>query len=610
MSFNNRYVLISVTMALLLLASGCNSSTVTKSSEEPTEANAGVSDTVETSKISDVFTDRDKDSSYDESKAIGVSLSDNKISCTSDKVKIAKNTVTITDEGTYIFNGTLSNGMIVVDAEKTDKLQIVLNGVNVNCNTSAPLYVKQADKVFVTLADKTENTLSNKNEFVAIDDNNIDSVIFSKDDITFNGKGKLIVNANYGHGIVSKDDLVFTGGEYNITSQNHALTGNDSIKLANSLLTIKSGKDGLHAENTEDTTKGIVYIESGTIKLTSDGDGVDASGTVNIADGTIDITSGGGSENAEKKQEEMFGRGGFAPNTSTTDTEKTSSKGIKSSADMTIANGTLNINSADDSMHSNNSLTISGGKLTLSSGDDGIHADANAVITNGTINITDSYEGIEGHTIEMSGGNVTLVASDDGLNSAGGNDESGFGGGMRMDEFATDDDSYIKISGGTLRIDAQGDGIDSNGALYISGGETYVMGPSNGGNGTLDYASIAEITGGMFVGVGDSGMTVNFTDASNQGVMLVNTSTSNINGDVILKDSKNKEIVSYTPSRSYNSVIISCAEIKEGETYTLTANGTDTTVEMTSLIYGESNGMGGFGGMPMGEMEPPNGMMR
>lgn len=625
MSFNRKRAFIGVAIALILSMSGCTSTTENKDNTDNNNGSSSLStdnnqntgsSSASTAETSEMFTDREKDGSYDANKAVAITLADNNISCNSKAVGVKDNTVTITNEGTYLLSGTLTNGRIVVDAEDSDKIQIVLNGVNINCDTSAPLYVKQADKVFVTLAESSENALSNKKEFVAVDDNNIDAVVFSKDDIAFNGSGKLTVNANYGHGIVSKDDLVFTGGEYAVTAQNHAMTANDSMKIANATFTLNSGKDGLHADNTEDTENGIIYIESGSLNITSDGDGMDASATVDVAGGNINITSGGGSENAEQKQEEMFGMGGFDPNANTTtDTETTSAKGIKSTGNMNIKGGILNINSADDAVHSNTNLTISGGTVTLASGDDGIHADANTAISSGTVDITTSYEGIEGQTIEISGGEISLVANDDGLNSAGGNDQSGFGGGMRPDEFSADSNSYIKISGGKLNVDAQGDGVDSNGALYVSGGETYVTGPSNSGNGALDYAGEAQVTGGIFVAVGASGMAQNFGNTSTQGTMLVNTSMANSTGDVILKDSNGNEIISYSPTRSYNSVLVSCPEIKSGKTYTLTANGTDTTVEMTSLVYGESNGMGGMGDMGgmrggrMDDMQPPNGMM-
>mgnify|MGYP002544631138 CR=1 FL=1 len=125
------------------------------------------------------------------------------------------------------------------------KVQLVLDSVDINCDTSAALYVKAADKVFVTLASDSENTLSNTNDFVAIDDNNIDAVIFSKDDLTLNGSGTLTVTAKYGHGIVSKDDLVITSGTYQITAAKHALSGQDSVRIADGILTLNAGTDGI-----------------------------------------------------------------------------------------------------------------------------------------------------------------------------------------------------------------------------------------------------------------------------------------------------------------------------------------------------------------------------
>ena len=90
----------------------------------------------------------------------------------------------ILEEATYIISGTLNNGIILVDAEDTAKLQIVLNGVSITNESSAALYILSADKVFVTLAEGTENTLANGGSFIAIDENNIDAVVFSKQDLT------------------------------------------------------------------------------------------------------------------------------------------------------------------------------------------------------------------------------------------------------------------------------------------------------------------------------------------------------------------------------------------------------------------------------------------
>ncbi|MGN1480112.1 MAG: carbohydrate-binding domain-containing protein, partial [Acutalibacteraceae bacterium] len=251
----------------------------------------------------------------------------------------------------------------------------------------------------------------------------------------------------------------------------------------------------------------------------------------------------------------------------------------------------------------------------IASGDDGFHADSALKISNGAIDITSSYEGLEGQTVDISGGNISLVSSDDGINAAGGNDSSGFEGNMMRDKFSdTQSDSYINISGGTLNITAGGDGVDSNGSITVSGGETYVSGPENSGNGSLDCGTGATITGGIFIAAGSSGMAENFGSDSTQGAILY-TLSSQSQSEITLKDSSGAEIISFTPNTKYNCVIISCPEIKKGETYTLTAADTQNEIEMTDTLF--SNGAGGSGGFAgksgmrgqgsRGEMPPQGG---
>lgn len=204
---------------LLSVLSGCNSKSDSESSESTSENSTQNATAVEAdfSKTdADMFTERDLDASYDETNAVKIELTGNSATSTSDSVKISDSTITITQEATYIVTGTLKDGMIIVDAPDTAKPQIVLNQANITSSTSAPIYVKQANKVFVTLVG--ENTLANGGTFTAIDDNNIDSVIFSKQDLTLNGSGSLNITSPVGHGIVGKDDLVFTGGTYSIIS--------------------------------------------------------------------------------------------------------------------------------------------------------------------------------------------------------------------------------------------------------------------------------------------------------------------------------------------------------------------------------------------------------
>ena len=495
-------IILFLTMGALML-SGCNTR-IGNTTQQTTDSSTTSSSSINEADTSNMFSDRDKEVGYDESESVTISLADNNSSCESDAVSITENTITIKDEGTYILSGSLSDGMVIVEAEDTDKVQIVLNGASISNDQSAALYVRSADKVFVTTVSGTENTLEHSgSSYTAIDENNIDAAIFSKSDLTLNGEGTLTVTAQEGHGIVSKDDLVLTSGTYVITSASHGLSGKDSVRIANGTYTIVSGKDGIHAQNKDDSSSGFVYLAGGT--------------------------------------------------------------------------------------------------YTISAGDDGIHAASNVTISDGKIDITQSYEGIEGLSIDIAGGEISVLASDDGINAAGGNDSSsseGFQGGD--DQFASTEGAYIQISGGVLHVNASGDGIDSNGDITVSGGETYVSGPTNDGNGSLDYNGSAQITGGIFAASGSSGMSQNFDSSSTQGVIMVNVDEQEGNTEISLLDSSSTELLSWTAEKQYSSIIISTPEVQQGETYTITAGTAEQSVTMDSLVYG-SNAQGEMPGNNGGE---------
>lgn len=391
------YGVIGAAVIMAMSVTAC--STVKNSGTEisATKNAAGLADTATVNGIysyDDMFTERDLDVGYDESSAVKINLADDSTTVTvgdntetdaskseetradesktdetkdggaetdetkadesetdgtkadesetnetenaASGVSISGNIITITKEGTYVLSGALSEGQIVVDADSV-KVQLVLDNADITCASSAAIYVKNANKAFITLAEGSENILMNTAEYEAIDDNNIDAVIFSKDDLTLNGKGTLTINSEYGHGIVSKDDLKLVGGTYNITAENHALSGKDSVRIAEGTYNLTSGKDGIHSENADDDEKGFVYIASGDFTIESTGDGIDASYVVQIDDGAFDITAGGGAENATKTHNDMPGgatrdnMGGGAPGGAAQDGEAPS--GDKPSGD-------------------------------------------------------------------------------------------------------------------------------------------------------------------------------------------------------------------------------------------------------------------------------------
>lgn len=578
--------------------------TETNAEETSAQSEAG------TFSSADMFTERDLAGTYEESGAVYVTLSDDGITGETDGVVIDGQTVTITEEGTYVFSGTLSEGQIVVDADNA-KVQIVFDNVDITCASSAAVYVKSAEKVFVTLAEGSQNTLRNTDEYVAIDDNNIDAVIFAKSDLTLNGTGSLTIVSAEGHGIVSKDDLKITGGTYDITAAGHALSGKDSVRIADGTFILTAEKDGIHAENADDEEKGYIYIADGDFTITSDGDGMDASNIVQIEDGTFDITAGGGAANSQKTHESDMPGGGMSqnierpdgesmpqmgekpdgenmPQDTTTDESSTSTKGIKAGGGMYLNGGTYQIDSVDDSIHSNANITIADGTYTLATGDDGVHADDALTVNGGTITVTESYEGLEGLTVTINDGTIDITARDDGVNAAGGTDQSGFGTfgdhfkGMDSaddeTEETTDNEMWMELNGGYIHILAGGDGVDSNGDLTINGGEIYIDGPSDNGNSAIDYGdrSSAYMNGGTLVAIGSSGMAEGMSDSSKQKVLMVKLGEQMEAGDVVLTDSEGNVIVSYTALKSYDCVIISTAEVESGATYTLITSGTTT----------------------------------
>ena len=515
-----------------LLLSGCRKTAATADNAATPAANAEPVTVIDTAAL---FSERDLDGSYDESAAVPIQLTEETAACTSDAVSIDGARITLLDEGTYLVSGSLTDGQIVVDADDTDKVQIVLVGADITCADSAAIYSKNADKVFLTLAEGTENTLTNGGGYIAIDENNIDAVVFSKTDLTLNGSGSLTIDAQVGHGVVSKDELTVTGGSYTVTAAEHGMTGKDSLAVAGGRFTITSGKDGLHAENTDDSALGFLHVADGEFTIIAQGDAVSASGALQTDGGTFDLTTGEGSASVTMPAEDSFapgGRGGgpgrgdgsrpqgeqpaegetpperpdssdggqplefpiqpvgeepasTAETAEMTDTaeDTVSQKGMKAEGALSINGGTFTVDSADDCIHSGGALTVTGGTFTLSSGDDAVHSDDAVTIRAGEFSIPYCYEGVEGLSVTVEGGTFSITAHDDGFNAAGGADNSGFSG--RGDQFAASADSFITVNGGSITIVSDGDCLDSNGDLTVNGG-TLDLTCNGNGNTTLD----------------------------------------------------------------------------------------------------------------------------
>jgi hypothetical protein len=524
----------------------------------------------------------DLDSGWDSSEASNIILAGDSITLDGSGATVHGSKITITSSGTYVASGALADGQIIVNVRDSGIVKLVLNGVDVMCSTSAPIYIISAEKTVITLADGTGNFVTDGDSYILenAESDEPNAAIFSKDDLTINGSGSLTVNANYNNGIQSKDNLRIVSGDITVNAVNDGIKGRDSIAIKDGNITVYAGGDGLQSNNDEDPERGFVYIEGGTLNITADEDGIQAETGLFITGGSITISSGGGSGNSSLGS--SWGNWG-----NTSDSSTASAKGLKASVDVTIDGGIINIDSSDDSIHSDDSLTIDGGSIVLASGDDGIHSDSTLEINGGDINILESYEGIESSVITINDGDIHLVSSDDGINAAGGADGSSINGRPGQNNFNESADNYLYVNGGYTVIDATGDGLDINGSINMTGGAVIINGPTSNMNGPLDYLGTCKITGGFLVAAGSAGMAQAPSTSSTQySVIMVFASPVAAGVMIHIESEDGEDILTFTPIKVFQSVVLCSPEIENGSTYVLYGGGSSTGTVTDGLYSG------------------------
>ena len=593
------------TLALLTACSTEASTTTASSDVSTTEA------TVESTLISD--------SSYSESNSTAITFSDQTITVDGSGAAADGSILTITQPGTYILSGTLSEGQVRVETVDEADVQIVLDGAAITNSAGAAIYVKSANSATITLAEGTTNTLSDGETYTFEDsEDEPDATLFSKSDLILNGTGTLVIDANYAHAIKGKDDVTIAEGTYDITSVGDAIKGRDSLFISSGTFTIVAGADGLQSTNEEEEGKGILTIESGTFTITAAADGIQAATNLQILGGDFTITTGGGSANSSTTSEAWGTWGAPTEEAATTTTEETTSaKGLKATGSLAISGGTFVLDTSDDALHTNDTIQITGGDFTIASGDDGIHADNTVTIDDGTIDINQSYEGIEATEITLNGGDIALTTSDDGINAAGGNDASAVSGRPGESTFTSTAEGagLLTINGGTLVVNASGDGLDSNGSIEMNDGTVIVNGPTDSMNGTLDYDSTFNINGGTLIGVGSSGMAMSPSSTSTQSFLFTSSIPLAADEAIQITGPDGEVILTFEASTTAQSLVFSSPELVNGSAYTITTGGTvsgdsatgiyedtsfsggSSTVEVSATT--ESSG-GQMGGMPSG----------
>lgn len=503
----------------------------------------------------------------------------------SDSVTVDGNTVTIAAAGTYRVSGTL-DGQLVVDAGDEDQIILIFDGVAITHDSGPAVLLRNADGVRIDLAVGTSNSVTDTDTYA--EDAEEDAAIFADTDLQITGTGALEVTGRGADGIASKKDLVIESGEITVEAVGHGVRGKDALVITGGTLTVEAGGDALRSNNDEDADRGYVLITGGSLELVAEQDGIDAASDLLISGGTVNVQSGGG--------------------VSTTALDDVSSKGLKAGVLLMIDDGEATVSSADDALHSNGSIRLNGGTVIAASGDDGAHADDTLLIDGVSLTITESYEGLEATYLLIEDGDLDITATDDGLNgtnnleeTSGEATDSAPGGPGGMGGEMADDGSLVRISGGTLTVDAEGDGIDSNGTLHFTGGTTYVFGTTRGGNGAFDSNGAFSIDGGTVMATSAGQMEQ--TPTSGEQGWLATAISGNAGDTVAVGATSGSELGSLTPAKDYGYVFYSDETIAAGETYSVATaqDARDVTAgDATSAGMGTGMPGGMTGGMPGG----------
>ena len=356
---SKKWTLILTSVTALTLMTACGQST-TKSGTTAAADTTAITTSAKNSQSS-YFTEKDYDTSYDESTASKIELSGSSAKVSGDGVTVSGSTVTISKAGTYVISGQSDGVQIKIVADKSDDVKLVLKGVTMT-NTDAAISATSAGHVYLTLAEGTTNSLSDSS---SNSDEKANASLFSKVDLTINGSGILNVDGKKSNAIKANDTLHITGGTFNVTSVGDAFNVNDELNVTGATMTIDAKEDGVKVDNDDDMTVGNMYLANNTITVTAGEDSIHASGNLVIDSGTYTV--------------------------------KNATEGIEGKS-ITINGGDINVYSTDDGVNAANKnaqqsdiyFTMTGGNLTVEVGQgdtDPIDSNGNIMVTGGTIKL-------------------------------------------------------------------------------------------------------------------------------------------------------------------------------------------------------------------------------
>ncbi len=509
--------------------------------------------------------DEPGDADFSESEVVEITLNSSSIEVNGMGATVLGNAVTINSAGTYRLSGKIKDGRVIVNVDKEDVVRIVMNGANITCNNGAPVFIASCKKTIVILAEGTENFLADHSEYIfdLPEEKEPNAALFSKDDLTICGTGKLTVTGKFNDAIGGKDGLVIKDAHLSLFAVDDGIQVKDYVVIkGDAEINIRAMDDGIKSFHATDPARGYTYIQSGELNIIAGGDGIQAETQLLVSNGTINIVAGTGSDFKN--------------------VDNLSLKGLKAVTGIIIDDGNFIIDASDDVIHSDGIVSINGGDFTLSSGNDAVHADVALGISGGDIKILTCKNGVESNMITIQDGVMDIFASGDGLKilkeSEAFMSQSIFKNGIEGEK------SYLYIRGGSLFITALDDGIDVKGTFEMSGGEVVVNGKT-GGDKAFEIDGDMIISGGVLIATQEAVMEPLPLELSKQHSLMVNFSTVHSAGTLFhIQKKSGGELLTFSPSENHQSVFVSTPSFVEDETYKIFYGGSSTG-SMSHGIY-------------------------
>ena len=524
----------SLTLLAALALSGCSANLASTASAASATTTSASSTSDTTSKVADSFSTDVKsgeklaeDTHYSAKDVTWDSSSEVTINLSNptaiDGVTVSDGVITITKAGNYKLTGTYE-GQIKVEAADSDMVRLVLKNATITNSTGAAINVVEADEVVIYTASGTTNTVSDGSSYSDTASGSPDAAIYSKSDLTLAGEGTLKVEGKYEEGIHTSDGLVIASGTLEVNAANTGIKGKDYVDILDGTVTVTASQDGIKATNNTDGNRGWVRLSGGTVNISADDDGFKAERVLEISGGTLNINQ--------------------------------ANEGIEGQY-INILDGTVNVTSSDDGINASYSTTSTSTESASTS----------------TTQTAQRNQAAQGNTGQ---GN----AAQGGQPPAGGGAGGGMGGGIFEVVDAT-----INISGGTVTVNAKGDGIDSNGTATLSGGTVIVYGPFTGGNTSLDTNGDLLLNGATVTAANSGDMFEAPSTNSTSGYLKIsNVSNLSAGTTAQVTDSSGNVVANYKVTNSSTAlIVVSSSKITKGESYTVYTTTDSVDVSSTTL---------------------------